>query len=64
MRTECADSKGARGGDTRADSSNSEMNGKVLDARCAVHSDEDDESDGRDTHAADDEGCADASAVR
>jgi hypothetical protein len=64
MRTEGANGKGARSGDTRTDTGDSEMYGKVLDTRCAIHSDEDDESNGGDTHASDDKGSSNASAIR
>lgn len=64
MRTECADGKGARSGNTGTDAGDSEMYGKVLDARRAIHSDEDDESNGGDAHTSDDEGSSNASAIR
>lgn len=63
MWPECADSKGARGSDTGTYTGHSEMHGKVFDTRSAVHSDQNDESDGSNTHATDDERCANASSV-
>jgi hypothetical protein len=63
MRAECAHGESTRGGDTRTDTGHSEMHGKVLDTRSAVHGDQDDESDGGNAHAPDDKGRADASSV-
>lgn len=63
MGAECAHGKSTRGGDTRTNAGDSEMHSKVLDTRSTVHGNQDDESDGDDTHAPDDKGCTDASSV-
>lgn len=55
MGSKCADSKSAGGGDTWADPRNGEMHRKILYTRRSFYSQEYDESDGGDSHAAHDE---------